>query len=87
MTSVQPLLLGYIRADALTSDHELAQATSDLAVFAHREGYALGTVFIERTKRVPLAFEAMLAEAARTGARAIVVPGPVLLACVSARVP
>lgn len=87
MTNLRPLLLGYIRGDALTTDREVAQSTSALAAFADREGYALGAVFVERTERVPLAFEAMLAEAARTGAKAVVVPGPVLIACTSVRIP
>lgn len=87
MADIRPVLLGYIRADALTTERDVAQSTSDLSVFADREGYSLGTVFVERTERVPHAFEAMLAEAARTGARAVVVPGPVMLACASVRVP
>lgn len=83
----RPVVLGYLSADPLTSDRELALGTAELAAFTHHEGYALGTVFIERSERLPAAFEAMLAEAARVGARAVVMPGPVLLACASYRHP
>jgi hypothetical protein len=89
MTSVQPLLLGYIRADALTTDRELARSTAELAAFAYRQGYALGTVFIERTEKVPAAFEALMSEAERTGADAVVMPGmpPKIMACAQTRRP
>jgi hypothetical protein len=87
MTDIRPLLLGYIRADALTTDREVARGTSELTAFADSEGYALATVFVERTDRAPAVFEALLAEVVRTGARAIVMPGPVLLACAQARLP
>lgn len=84
---VRPIVLGYITADPLSTERELAASTAALAAFAEREGYALGTVFIERTSPPPSAFAAMLDEAARTGAHAIVMPGPVLVACATARVP
>lgn len=83
---VRPVVLGYISSDPLTTERELAVSTAELAAFAEREGYALGTVFIERSSPPPAAFAAMLAEAARTGVRAVVMPGPVLLACATARV-
>ncbi len=76
MSQIRPLVLGYLRADALATDRELALSTADLAGFAERQGYTLGTVFIERTDRVPAAFEALMTEAARTGASAVVMPGP-----------
>lgn len=83
MTNIRPLVLGYIRADALTTDQEVAQCTAALAGFADREGYALSTVFVERTDKVPAAFEALMTEAARVGARAVVMPGemPTLVPC------
>jgi hypothetical protein len=85
----RPVLLGYVRADALTTERELAQSASDLAAFADREGYALGTVFVERTDRVPAAFEALMSEAARVGASAVLMPGPQprLLPCAWSRQP
>lgn len=87
--STRPLILGYVRADALTTERELAEFASSLAAFAHSEGYALGTVFVERTERVPAAFEALMTEAARTGARGVVMPGPSpqLLPCAWTRQP
>lgn len=75
MTDSRPTLLGYIRADALTTDHEVRQATSQLAVFANQVGYALATVFVERTDRVLAAFKALMTEAARVKASAVVMPG------------
>lgn len=85
----RPLLLGYIRADALTTDREIRLATSDLAGYAAREGYSLGRVFVERTEQVPAAFEALMAEAERTGAGAVLMPGPQprLLPCAWTRQP
>lgn len=71
-----PLLLGYIRADALTTEREISLATSDLAAYAARAGYALGRVFVERTDQVPVVFEALMVEAERTGAGAVLMPGP-----------
>lgn len=89
MTDSRPTLLGYIRADALTTDREVAQATSQLAAFADRVGYALATVFVERTDRVPAAFEALMTEAARLRASAVVMPGcePTLVPLAWARQP
>jgi hypothetical protein len=72
---VQPLALGYIREDRWMSEEELARATCVLAEFADREGYALGTVYIERVERTPAAFESLIATAIRDEAVAIVVPG------------
>ncbi|WP_109506696.1 hypothetical protein [Nocardioides speluncae] len=72
----RPLLLGYIRADALTTEREIGLATADLAGYAAQAGYALGRVFVERTERVPAAFEALMVEAERTGAGAVLMPGP-----------
>lgn len=72
---VRPLALGYIREDRWMSEEELARATCVLSEFADREGYALGTVYIERVERTPAAFEALIASAIGDEARAIVVPG------------
>lgn len=72
---VRPLALGYIREDEWMSEEDFARATCVLSEFADREGYALGTVYIERVERTPAAFEALLATAIRDEAAAIVVPG------------
>lgn len=71
-----PLALGYVREDEWMSEEELARATCVLHEFADREGYALGTVYIERVGRTPAAFEALVASAIHEEAAAIVVPGP-----------
>lgn len=85
MTGTRPLLLGYIRAAALTTERELVQTTSDLATFAEVEGYSLGTVIIEWADQASAALDALLAEWRRPGASALVVPGPMLLACAPCR--
>lgn len=87
MTNTRPLLLGYIRAEDLIAEPDVEKRTSDLAAFADSEGYALGTVFIERSDNAPAAFEALMDEATRTGVSAVVVPGPRLLPCGSTRLP
>jgi hypothetical protein len=72
----RPLALGYIREDHRTmSEEELARATCQLREFADREGYVLGTVYVERIERTPAAFEALIASAIRDEARVILVPG------------
>lgn len=72
---VRPLALGYIREDRWMSEEELAKATCVLTEFADREGYALGTIYIERVERTPAAFEALIATAICDEAAAILVPG------------
>lgn len=71
-----PLALGYIREDAPMSDLEVAAATRAMAEFAASEGYALGTVYVERVDRTPAAFEALLASAIGEDAVAMIVTGP-----------
>lgn len=85
MTGTRPLLLGYIRADATVDDNDLAQKTSDLAVFAESEGYVLASVIVERTDHASSAFETLVEQMTRIGASALVVPGPILLACAPCR--
>jgi hypothetical protein len=89
MTELRPMVLGYVRADALTTDRELARSTAELATFAYHEGYTLGTVFIERTEKMPAAFEALMAEADRISVDAVVMPGPPpkVVICAHARQP
>lgn len=73
ISNPRPLLLGYIRADALGSGTDLPRVEADLAAFADREEFGLGTVFVERGA-TPGAFHALLAEAARSEAWGVVVP-------------
>lgn len=84
MSAVRPLALGYIREDAAMSDTQVAEATRALAEFADREGYALGTVYVERLERTPAAFEALIASAIREEAVAVILPGPHRVAMISA---
>jgi hypothetical protein len=74
--STRPIALGYIREDAAMSDAEVAEATRAMTAFAEGEGYALGTVYVERLDRTPEAFEALLASAIGEAAVAVIVPGP-----------
>lgn len=85
---------GYVRADSKTTDRDLAQSVSDLAVFAAGEGRELSTVIVEWTDDARAAFDAAAAELAgiaalvkadRAGAADVVTNrGPVLLACAHA---
>jgi hypothetical protein len=73
-TRPRPLLLGYIRVDALTSRTALPRAEAELAVFADREGFSLGTVYVEKGS-APGAFHALMAEMTRKeDAWGVVVP-------------
>jgi DNA invertase Pin-like site-specific DNA recombinase len=58
----RPLLLGYIRADLLTTATEIAQAESTLEAFAEQEQFALGTVYIDHDSTTPGAFSALVDE-------------------------
>lgn len=80
----RPLALGYL-VNA-PDDAEVEMTTAEFAAFAHREGYTLGPVFVERTA-APAAFAALLEEAARCDATVIVVRGPQLLMCSAHQVP
>ena len=71
----RPLLLGYIRAHAITTAGELASARSTLAAFAATEGFTLGTVYVERDDTALGAFHALMDEILRDeDAWAVVVP-------------
>lgn len=70
----QPLLLGYVRADALGTAEELAAATHSLAAFASAEGFDLGQVYTERDAAQSVAFHALLTEVQRVHPQAVVVP-------------
>lgn len=57
-------VLGYVRADSRTTDRDLAQSVSDLAVFAADAGHQLSTVIVEWTDDARAAFDAAAAELA-----------------------
>ena len=70
----RPLLLGYIRADVLTSGSDLPAVEADIQAFATREEFSLGTIYVERGSP-PGAFHALLAEVRRNEAAwGVVVP-------------
>lgn len=89
---------GYVRADSKTTDRDLAQSVSDLAVFAAGEGRALSTVIVEWTDDARAAFDAAVAELATLEKADLAGPagpaepvtnalgqrGPVLMACAHA---
>ncbi|WP_154402696.1 hypothetical protein [Nocardioides speluncae] len=55
-------VLGYVRADSRTTDRDLAQSVSDLAVFVAGAGRELSTVIVEWTDDARAAFDAAAAE-------------------------
>ena len=61
---IRPLLLGYIR-EAVLGSERLASAQTRLEAFAHDEGFALGTVFIDRRHSLPGAFDTLMQEIRR----------------------
>lgn len=73
---MRPIALGYIREDVPMSDAEVNEAKRAMAAFAEGEGYALGTVYVERVDRTPEAFEALLASAIGETAVAMIVTSP-----------
>ena len=60
----RPLLLGYIRADALRNGAGIDGAKAELEAFAEREDFSLGTVYVAQGD-APAAFHALMTEATR----------------------
>ncbi|MGL5810667.1 MAG: hypothetical protein ACRCYQ_12040 [Nocardioides sp.] len=78
-------LCGYVRADSKTTEHDLAQTVSDLAVLAAREGRELSTVIVEWTDDAKVAFKAAAAEIAGLGSpEPAINQASVLLVCAHA---
>jgi hypothetical protein len=70
----RPMLLGYIRADVLANGTELPRVEAQLAAFAAREEFSLGTVYVEKGA-APGAFETLMGEVTRDEATwGVVVP-------------
>jgi nucleotide-binding universal stress UspA family protein len=80
----RPLLLGYLRKYPTMSDAELELAKKRLAEFAEREGFALGTVYVEHLHNDPAAFDALIEAANRYEVTAVVVPTAIHLSPVGA---
>lgn len=76
----QPLALGYVRAHLLMTETELADARSELAHYAEREGYTLGMIFVEQPDTVPAAFRALVDRIRREEPQAILTPNALHLA-------
>lgn len=60
----RPLLLGYIRADALRNGTEIDGVKAQLEAFAEREQFSLGTVYVAQGD-APAAFHALMTEVTR----------------------
>lgn len=82
MTGTRPMVLGYIREHVLMTPAEVARVRGELETFARTEGYALGTVFVERLDRSPAAFHALVAALGRVDRPAVVIPAVRHLAAV-----
>jgi hypothetical protein len=78
--AIRPLMLGYVRAHLLMTERELSVLKQELARFAQQEGYALGTVYVERIDRIPAALGALLEAVERERPAALVVPSVLHLA-------
>ena len=71
---VRPILLGYVRADALGNLTGLARAEAELQAFADLEEFGLGTVYFEQ-EGTSGAFHALMTELSRDEAvLGVVVP-------------
>jgi hypothetical protein len=57
----RPLLLGYVRADALTRHVDMVAVEADLEAFVEREEFSLGTVYVAQDDP-SAAFHALLDE-------------------------
>ncbi|MGY2873643.1 hypothetical protein ACVW00_000833 [Marmoricola sp. URHA0025 HA25] len=72
---VRPMLLGYVRADALGDLTGLARAEAELQAYADTEEFGLGTIYFEQGDESGAAFHALMAELGRDEAvRGVVVP-------------
>ncbi|GAA3084013.1 hypothetical protein JOF29_004415 [Kribbella aluminosa] len=69
-----PLMLGYLCEPPLHSQAATEKLKILLKAFARREGYALGTVYVEHLPTAPAAFEALLEAIRRYEVDAVVVP-------------
>ena len=72
---LRPVLLGYIRADALRAKTDLPLVETSLEAFAEAEEYTLGTIFVEQGRNSTGAFDALVDEMRRNeDAWGVVVP-------------
>ncbi|MEU4194882.1 hypothetical protein AB0E69_23490 [Kribbella sp. NPDC026611] len=71
----RPLLLGYARRDLYLSDRHVEDLKRELGAFAHVEGFAMGSVYVEDPDTAPAAFEALVTSVNRYQITAVVLPG------------
>src|SRR5690242_14974775 len=72
--NTRPLLLGYVRRHLLMTEDELGAVKERLNHFAATEGFAMGTIFVERRESAPGAFEALVQAIEHEQAAAVVLP-------------
>jgi hypothetical protein len=70
----RPLLLGYVIKHLLMTDDELSETKDRLEAFAHLEGFAMGTIYVEDSSTSPAAFEALIEAVNRYEVTAVVLP-------------
>jgi hypothetical protein len=75
---VEPVLFGYLTVRVGAPRGAIANGERSLARYAQREGFTLGTIFVERDVNRPMSALASLIEAAkREDVQAVAVPSPV----------
>jgi hypothetical protein len=80
----RPLLLGYVLKHLLMTDDELTETRERLEEFAHTEGFAMGTIYVEDAATTPAAFEALIEAVNRYEVTAVVVPSLIHFAALAA---
>ncbi|MFB6724822.1 hypothetical protein ACFCV3_31890 [Kribbella sp. NPDC056345] len=71
----RPLLLGYARRDLYPSDEHVERLKDELQKFAAVEGFAMGSIYVERRATAPAAFNALVESLNRYELTAVVIPG------------
>ncbi|MDX2404912.1 hypothetical protein NJO91_17545 [Streptomyces microflavus] len=72
--TIRPLAYGYVRALPELRADAVAQLQSELARFAHQEGFSLAEVFVEQRWLHTVAWDALVASCKQHGVRNVVVP-------------
>jgi hypothetical protein len=70
----KPLLLGYLRRDALVADGQITELERQMADFAQVEGFVMGHVYVEKPESWPAAFEVLIESVNRYEVTAVVLP-------------
>lgn len=72
----RPLLVGYIRRGLLSSEDEIAQLESEMAMFARLEGYSMGYNYVENSDRTFAALAALVEFLRGQEDAAVIIPSP-----------